>query len=428
MKGPLNRKCTALICCVIVLAVLAPQLSRAEWYQEAPPGKITGDITCVTTYNGDVIAGGFFTFIKPINVASIARWNGKEWFAMGSGFTYQGGTAWIKDLVVFGDKLIAAGTFDMAGGVPTSGVAMWDGNQWHDMDGGIGASFSGGHPSVNALLVYGDHLVAAGNFIEIGNVTTNNVARWTGGKWEKYGTGTPQIVHCLTNFQGTLHAGGATTHPDPIIGNAVWAWTGANWYATTIEGVGLGVFALTEYDGYLVAGGVWFASGGSLAVRYGNQWYELAGGVGDLAEIYDLDVVDGDLIVAGEFDYVGGVPSNEASGVARWDGVNWQKLDYGLWSLNSWSRVYQVVPHGDGFFAAGVFNRAGGVPGHVHADPGELERYRHQAQVRYRVSDSRRVGRRHLAVHLEDHRVQRPPARRSRRSRLRADGAVVHDR
>ena len=299
MNGRLKRERAAIVWCLVTVTILVTQVAHAEWYQEVPIGKIYGDITCVTRYHGDLVAGGFFTRIKPNDVASIARWDGKEWMPMGSGFTFQGGTAWIRDLIVFGDKLIAAGTFDMAGGVATSGIAVWDGNQWHDMDGGIGPSFSGGNPDVKALLIYDGSLIAGGNFTEIGAVTTNNVGRWDGAVWHKLGSGTPQIVHCLAEFQGNLYAGGATTHPDPVIGNAVWTWTGSNWYSTTIEGVGIGVLALTEYNGYLVAGGVFFASGGGLAIKYGNQWYEYGDGVSWNAEIYDLDVIDGDLIVSG---------------------------------------------------------------------------------------------------------------------------------
>ncbi len=362
MSRPLHRYVAALIWCVIALSILAPQISRADWSQEYPISKIYGDVTCVARYNGDVIVGGFFTFINGKDLASIARWDGSSWTSMGAGFTYQGGTAWIRDLIVYDGKLIAAGTFDLIDGIPTSGIAMWDGIEWKDMEGGIGPSFSGGHPAVSALMIYAGDLVAGGNCLNLGGALTNNGGRWDGAPWNKYGSGTPQIVHCLTEFQGGLYAGGAITNPDPILGNAVWRWTGSGWSAITLDGVGIGVFALAEYNGSLIAGGVAFYVGAELAIKIGNQWYEYADGIAYNSSVYDLDVIDGDLVVAGEFAYVGNDPTNVALSIARWDGVNWHDLDYGLHRYNNWERVYQVVPDSDSFFAAGVFSFAGNNP------------------------------------------------------------------
>ncbi len=77
-------------------------------------------------------------------------------------------------------------------------------------------------------------------------------------------------------------------------------------------------------------------------------------------EISAMRVIDGSLIVTGNFTHAGGIP---ASNVARWNGLNWQAMGQGLDGLGIGLLQYTpVLPAGnDGFlYATGRFNRPDG--------------------------------------------------------------------
>lgn len=59
----------------------------------------------------------------------------------------------------------------MAGGQPVRDIARWDGQQWHDVGGGLdrrGLAFT----------IFDDSLVIAGTFAQAGNRVVNGIAQW----------------------------------------------------------------------------------------------------------------------------------------------------------------------------------------------------------------------------------------------------------
>jgi hypothetical protein len=159
--------------------------------------------------------GGSFIQAGNVITRSIARWNGTTWSAVGFGMD----TGFVEDLLVFDDgtgpALYAGGSFHVAGGVPVSGIAKWDGTSWSDLGGGI--TFSG--PSyVESLGVFFDELGggpvlhAGGFFTEIGGVPASYFARWNGSSWAQLGGGVSSGVYCMVEFDAgsgpALYAGG----------------------------------------------------------------------------------------------------------------------------------------------------------------------------------------------------------------------------
>lgn len=83
------------------------------------------------------------------------------------------------------------------------------------------------------------------------------------------------------------------------------------------------IFALTVFDGQLIAGGE-FSKAGQIALnhvaRWNGQFWEPMGGFeGTYAWVRSFALFQGELIAAGDF----------AGGVARWDGTQWQILGNG---------------------------------------------------------------------------------------------------
>src|SRR5258708_33671922 len=90
----------------------------------------------------------------------------------------------VAALTVFDDgtgpALYAGGKFTAAGGVVVNNIAKWDGTQWSALGSGMGDGFLS--PSVSALTVFDDGtgaaLYAGGQFATAGGVAANDIAAW----------------------------------------------------------------------------------------------------------------------------------------------------------------------------------------------------------------------------------------------------------
>ena len=136
--------------------------------------------------------GGRFTSIDGVPASRIARWNGTSWSAVGSGVTGSGVSPSINTMVTFDDGTgpalyVGGQTFVTAGGVTANRVAKWDGKNWS----AVGDGFANG--IVWKLAVYndgtGDALYAFGTFTASGATPINRMAKWNGTSWEQWGGG-----------------------------------------------------------------------------------------------------------------------------------------------------------------------------------------------------------------------------------------------
>jgi hypothetical protein len=194
-----------------------------------------------------------------------------------------------------GGKLFAGGSFTEAGGVTATSIAAWDGVDWAALEGPNG---EGADSTVTAMTMYDGKLVVGGSFIEAGGEVVSGIASWDGTDWEP--------------FIGSSGVPGVTVAP-------------------------LGfVTALEVYNGDLYVGGAFPRAGGTTTVNNivrwnGTDWSALAdpGGVGTTtpgsssAPVWDMTIVDGVLVVAGEFTMAGGVAVNS---IAGWNGSSWSSL------------------------------------------------------------------------------------------------------
>jgi len=157
--------------------------------------------------------GGRFTSIDGVEASRIARWNGTSWSAVGAGVTGSGSTPSVNTMVTFDDGtgpalFVGGQTFVTAGGVTANRVAKWDGKNWS----AVGDGFANG--IVWRLAVYndgtGDALYAFGTFTASGATPINRMAKWNGTSWEQWGGGANGTV-----FNALAIAG------DPGVGDAL---------------------------------------------------------------------------------------------------------------------------------------------------------------------------------------------------------------
>lgn len=308
--------------------------------------------------NGDLIAGGNFLYAGDVQVNNVARWDGNQWHALGSG-VYNGGPAQaVSAVVTLGNDVYVAGLFKSASGVNATNVARWDGAQWHDMG-------AGPYGTNSALAIVGTTLYTAGNFTNIGGVAARHVARWNGSSWEPLAPGTAGEVLTKVSCLGTdginLYAGGDFIQAGYAGTLAVAKWDGVQWSALSgpkSQGTWLAATTVTAAgnDVYVGGSGLRIAGGlkpNRIAHWNGSKWDDMGGGfAGGDGRVNAVIENGGYIYVGGGFTNAGGVA---ARNVAYWDGFSWHGMGSGF---NS--NVNALCFHQGQLFAGGSFTRRAG--------------------------------------------------------------------
>lgn len=76
-------------------------------------------------YNGDIVAGGYFTDAGGIPANKIAKWDGTNWIAMGQGFDGVGVDEYVKAATVWNGIFFAGGAYTQAEGNPMNYISQW---------------------------------------------------------------------------------------------------------------------------------------------------------------------------------------------------------------------------------------------------------------------------------------------------------------
>jgi hypothetical protein len=325
--------------------------------------------------NGDLLIGGAFGAIDSVAAAGVARWNGSSWSAIGSGVDGA-----VHDLLVTSSgALFASGMFAVGSPPVAANVAQWNGSSWQALGSGTQSTVLPFYAGAYALAESAGSVVAAGQFDLAGGVPAFKVAQWNGSVWsamgggiEQYGAfGAPSSVQALhRTSSGALFAVGDFRTVGGRDGVGLARWSGSTWAPARAVGVGNGTTAVHRtLTGEVYLGGSFLDIDGvvcnGIARRVGNGWQPLGSGIDDPFGIGPAvttvcSLPSGDVVVGGGFPSAGGVP---APALAIWNGTNWSSLGSGL--ANSagsqpWVQALHVAGNGD-LYVAGSFDLAGGV-------------------------------------------------------------------
>lgn len=326
-----------------------------------------------------LVIGGFSSSSDYQDISGVAVWDGVDWRAIGHGLNGRGRAfvKWDPD----GDgplkeRLVATGAFTMSGATPVNRVAQWDGSVWQP----IGAGFA---DNDGASLVVWDHdadpstparLVAGGFFTWSGTTMVNRIAVWDGESWHPLGDGFGATVRAVVAWNDDddpatsarlVAAGDFTTSGAETI-NRIAMWDGSAWQSLG-TGFSAAARALTVWDpdgtgperSLLIAGGSFATAGGTavnqIAAWNGAEWRALSTGVsstgaspsvgGLLSWDHDESAATPDMLLArGVFDMAGGQP---ASGIAAWDSSAWGPVGTGLAGI-TFSLAYMTTWDPDG--------------------------------------------------------------------------------
>jgi hypothetical protein len=367
-----------------VAPLLLPTTAVAQCLEFSSPAVANGAVHAFATYDDGsgpaLFVTGDFTNIGGTPASGIAKWDGAQWSALGLGLTGGWGTRG-RALCVYDDGsgpvLVVGGAFDNAGGIPSGGVAAWNGVTWSAFGSGFGNSdpLFGNSRRVEALAVYGGQLYAGGYF----NFPAHIFARWDGNAWtavpawlwncEEY----EEAVFAFQVFDdGTgpaLYAGGSFIFGGSSNASAVVRWNGTqlsavgNLFGLNCPGAVLALEADADSvanGGRLYAGGA-LMSASSVAAWDGASWQTLGSTFSETIalETFDDGTGDGASLYADVKLQTGDPPR-----LARWDGAAWQNVGGAAPAQAPIQCLQAFDDSGDGadLWIGGFVTSIGGVP------------------------------------------------------------------
>ena len=138
---------------------------------------VNGTVSAILVDGSDVYVGGSFTTAGGGTARAIAKWSGGSWSPLGQGM-FSTSTPGVTALAKVGNCLYATGTFTNAGGSAiTHNIARWDGTNWTALGSGIGADMLPGASRGSALAASGNDLFVGGTFETAGVCDSGYVAR-----------------------------------------------------------------------------------------------------------------------------------------------------------------------------------------------------------------------------------------------------------
>lgn len=199
------------------------KLSNNVWTQIASVGNSNGSFANIEYYNGSIYVGCVeMVTLNGNTINSIARYDGVNWNAVGSGFTKQFSNAQIRDMRVWKNMLIITGQFDNANGVSTTNIAVVS-------DTTLGAApfntsqMNLGNEIPNRIGEYNGDLILgiSPNNINIFSIDSNNYSVTQIGSFNSVG-----IIYAFDEFNGELYATGQFS----FLGTTgIVKWNGINW-------------------------------------------------------------------------------------------------------------------------------------------------------------------------------------------------------
>ena len=329
-----------------------------------------GTVHAIAFCGTDVYAGGEFYTAGNVTVHRIARWDGSQWHALGTGVGGSG--TFVQAIACYQNEVYIGGFFTTVDGVSAKNIAKWDGSAWH-------AISTGANGAVYSLVEYKGDLFAGGAFSSFdGNATIGTLARWNGSQWQpvaqflnRAGTGAGSIYTLVTDGV-YLYAGGNFASVDGLSADNIARWDGSTWTAFG-SGLCCGNFGVEAVNGIAVNGSEVYATGdfyqsegnppltalGGVARWDGSAWNRLGSGLSwvggspwDVPYGTAIACIEGSAYVGGCFNRAGG---DSISWIGRWDGSQWNALGSGVNDIP----VVFVVRNGT-LFAGGRFRTAGG--------------------------------------------------------------------
>lgn len=320
----------------------------------------------VDTVKNILYAGGWFTSFPgdfSNQYRGIAQWDGSNWSALGTGQEFF--SAKMKALRMHNGELYVGGEslkflIDTANSISCDYIVKWSGTSWEEVGLGFGGTLN--TPMVSEIEVYNNEVIAGGDFITIKDSIQSDsawcVASWDGADWDTLGKGVKANPWFLTTlramgvYQGELYVGGGFHEAGGLPASSMARWDGTSWSEVGGYSGWPQPRDFIVYKNELYMGGI----GNEFMKWDGIGWNTVT--VIPQGGIYALAIYNGDLVVAGGFDTINGMPANC---IASYDGTNWTTFGLGLTHTSGgWGAVEALTVMDNVLYAGGWFDMAGG--------------------------------------------------------------------
>ena len=307
-----------------------------------------------------LVVAGQFESAGDVAARDVAIWNGAMWDSLATLSAHPGAFQPIRCLTSFENRIIAGGIFDLGEGGYHADVIAWDtGMKWVPVS-TRGTQLVG---TPYAILATPEGLVCEGEFTLPGQLeTTTAIARWDGTHWHVLGDRLDAPVSAFALYRSQIIAAGWFHTIDGDSLNYIASWDGGSWHPLG-EGLSGPALALKVRGDHLIVGGAFAYAGGdpllNIAQWDGHSWRPLGNGVwrAGLSGVTDLAIYDGELYVCGYFTWAGDTP---ARSIARWNGARWDAIDGELTFKDNDPWIGELEVWNGQLVAAGNFETAGG--------------------------------------------------------------------
>src|SRR5262249_9547897 len=123
----------------------------------------------------------------------------------------------VRSMAVWNNSLVVSGTITGFGSLASSNIARWDGTNWSALGSGVSTY-------ALALGVHHTHLYASGSF-----VAGRNLLMFNGTAWTIVPGGFSDYPYAIASYNGKLYAGGFFTQAGSALASKVASFDGTNW-------------------------------------------------------------------------------------------------------------------------------------------------------------------------------------------------------
>ena len=272
-------------------------------------GGLEGALSAIAVSSAsNVYVARFLTVPNEGSRTEVVHWNGTNWTVIAAGFGYPGNYGYVRSMALIRNDLFVAGKFTSFSQLTANNIARWDGTNWLALGSGLVGSEEWQPNSmtltyVSTLAVHGNELFVGGSFTNAGGVPASNVAKWDGLKWSALGNGISGIgnvftlgcsyfpVSSLAVSDAAVYVGGQFTDASGVTANRIAKWDGSTWSALRGGVAGLisqvwqyalpavarcelpDVLALAFANNSLFVGGNFTSAGGKPSFGFGI-WHE----------------------------------------------------------------------------------------------------------------------------------------------------------
>ena len=294
--------------------------------------------------SGNLYVCGNFSSINGISANGLARFDGSNWTALGSGVNLATGSV-VTAIKCLNGNVFATGSFNQIGGVLSSGLARWNGSAWSSL------------PTSGLILGYGSNFCAFNGELYVaalasptGINSTTRVFKLTSNGLQQLGGVFSSDVNSLRIINNSLTAAGNFTDISGFPVNNLAAWDGSTWINAG-EGLNFVIYDVASNGQFTLAGGQGTLPTAPvdyrhIAIKTTNTWKPAGLGMGNWVECIRTN--GSDVYAAGYFTDVGGLRSQ----VVRWNGLGWDTLNGGM----ILGTVRELAVYRDTLYAGGNFS------------------------------------------------------------------------